>query len=148
MDRAAELLKEKGLRNTVQRRAVLNALHGHAHSTAAELERRIETGAVSGASGAAARGLSRQGLYNVLDDLTRAELIRCIEPAGSPARYELRVGDNHHHLVCRSCGRIEDVDCAVGRAPCLDPVESKGFSVDEAEITWYGLCEDCRPAAR
>jgi Fur family ferric uptake transcriptional regulator len=88
-------------------------------------------------------GLSRQGLYNVLDDLTRADLVRCIEPAGSPARYELRVGDNHHHLVCRSCGRIEDVDCVIGAAPCLDPAENKGFAIDEAEITWWGMCDRC-----
>ncbi|WP_030885575.1 MULTISPECIES: Fur family transcriptional regulator [unclassified Streptomyces] len=139
MDQAADLLRAKGLRNTAQRRAVLTALHGHAHSTAAELERRIGIGT----AGAASSGLSRQGLYNVLDDLTRAELIRCIEPAGSPARYELRVGDNHHHLVCRGCGRIEDVDCSVGRAPCLDPTEYKGYTVDEAEITWWGLCARC-----
>ncbi|MET9295686.1 Fur family transcriptional regulator [Streptomyces sp. NPDC003077] len=138
MDQVADLLRAKGLRNTAQRRAVLTALQGHPHSTAAELEHRI------GASGTSSDGLSRQGLYNVLDDLTRSELIRCIEPAGSPARYELRVGDNHHHLVCRNCGRIEDVDCGVGRAPCLDPVERKGFSIDEAEITWWGLCDRCQ----
>ncbi|CAL9514267.1 Fur family transcriptional regulator [Streptomyces albus] len=137
MDEAAELLKARGLRNTTQRRAVLSALRGHAHSTAAELERRLEAAQPPA-------GLSRQGLYNVLEDLSRAELIRCIEPAGSPARYELRVGDNHHHLVCRKCGRIEDVDCTVGRAPCLDPSDSKGFTIDEAEITWWGLCDRCR----
>ncbi|MFJ5642162.1 Fur family transcriptional regulator [Streptomyces sp. NPDC093223] len=131
-----DLLKGKGLRSTAQRRAVLTALRGRPHSTAADLEMRV------GAAG----GLSRQGLYNVLDDLTRAELVRCIEPAGSPARYELRVGDNHHHLVCRSCGRIEDVDCSVGAAPCLTPGDDRGFAVDEAEITWWGLCGECRQA--
>ncbi|GGM15334.1 transcriptional repressor [Streptomyces fumigatiscleroticus] len=138
---AGDLLRRAGLRSTTQRRAVLAALQGHPHSTAAEIEARAGIGRGS------ASGLSRQGLYNVLEDLTRAELIRCIEPAGSPARYELRVGDNHHHLVCRVCGRIEDVDCTVGRAPCLDPVESKGFTVDEAEITWWGVCADCRGSA-
>ncbi|MER6466838.1 Fur family transcriptional regulator [Streptomyces sp. NPDC001288] len=131
-----DLLKGKGLRSTAQRRAVLTALRGRPHSTAADLETRV------GAAG----GLSRQGLYNVLDDLTKAELVRCIEPAGSPARYELRVGDNHHHLVCRSCGRIEDVDCTVGAAPCLTPGDDRGFAVDEAEITWWGLCGECRQA--
>ncbi|MGY0489330.1 Fur family transcriptional regulator [Streptomyces sp. WG-D5] len=135
-ENAGDLLRRKGLRSTAQRRAVLAALQGRPHSTAAELEERIEDGR-----------LSRQGLYNVLDDLTRAHLIRCVEPAGSPARFELRVGDNHHHLVCRVCGRIEDVDCAVGAAPCLDPIEERGFTVDEAEVTWWGRCADCRSAA-
>ncbi|WP_046728847.1 Fur family transcriptional regulator [Streptomyces humi] len=134
---AGDLLKRKGLRSTAQRRAVLTALQGHPHSTAADLEARV------GAAG----GLSRQGLYNVLDDLTKAELVRCIEPAGSPTRYELRVGDNHHHLVCRRCGLIEDVDCGVGAAPCLTPGTDKGFAVDEAEITWWGLCAGCQGAA-
>ncbi|MEU2617755.1 Fur family transcriptional regulator [Streptomyces sp. NPDC007157] len=135
-----DLLKRKGLRSTAQRRAVLTALQGRPHSTAADLEARI------GADAAAAGGLSRQGLYNVLDDLTKAELVRCIEPAGSPARYELRVGDNHHHLVCRRCGLIEDIDCSVGAAPCLTPEKDLGFAVDEAEITWWGLCAECQKA--
>ncbi|MFD3456706.1 Fur family transcriptional regulator [Streptomyces sp. NPDC058691] len=141
-DSPGDLLKRKGLRSTTQRRAILAALQGHPHSTASELEARI--GLAQSATGGR---LSRQGLYNVLDDLTRARLIRCIEPAGSPARYELRVGDNHHHLVCRGCGLIEDVDCGVGAAPCLDPVEDKGFVIDEAEITWWGLCASCRRKA-
>ncbi|MFF4896205.1 Fur family transcriptional regulator [Streptomyces sp. NPDC001068] len=132
-----DLLKGRGLRSTAQRRAVLTALRGHPHSTAADLETRV---AESG-------GLSRQGLYNVLEDLTKAELVRCIEPAGSPTRYELRVGDNHHHLVCRRCGLIEDVDCRVGAAPCLTPGKDLGFAVDEAEITWWGLCAECQRTA-
>ncbi|GAA3724565.1 transcriptional repressor [Streptomyces tremellae] len=136
---ATELLRQKGLRSTAQRRAVLDALTAGSHATAAEVEQRIEAAHL-------AAGLSRQGLYNVLDDLTRAGLVRCIEPAGSPTRYELRVGDNHHHLVCRACGRIEDVDCTVGAAPCLDPLDAKGFALDEAEITWWGVCDACRPA--
>jgi Fe2+ or Zn2+ uptake regulation protein len=134
---ATDLLRHKGLRSTAQRRAVLDALRTGSHATAAEVEQRIVAAEPAGAP-------SRQGLYNVLDDLTHAGLIRCIEPAGSPTRYELRVGDNHHHLVCRECGRIEDVDCTVGTAPCLDPLDAKGFSLDEAEITWWGLCHDCR----
>ncbi|GGN21573.1 Fur family transcriptional regulator [Streptomyces fuscichromogenes] len=137
---AGDLLKRTGLRSTAQRRAVLTALQGHPHSTAADLETRI------GADRAEAGGLSRQGLYNVLEDLAKAQLVRCIEPAGSPARYELRVGDNHHHLVCRRCGLIEDVDCSVGAAPCLTPGDDRGFVVDEAEITWWGLCAECRRA--
>lgn len=99
-----------------------------------------------GAARAAAGGLSRQGLCNVLDDPAEAELVRCIESAGSPARYELRAGDNHHHLVCRRCGLIEDVDWSVGAAPCLTPGKDLGFAVDEAEITWWGLCAECRRA--
>ncbi|GLW07215.1 transcriptional repressor [Microtetraspora sp. NBRC 13810] len=144
MDTFADLLRSKGLRNTTQRRAVLAALKDAPHATAPRLE--DELGIARGAPAASAAGLSRQGLYNVLDDLTRAGLVRCIEPAGSPARYELRVGDNHHHLVCRSCGTVEDVDCAVGRAPCIDPGDDRGFAVDEAEITWWGLCVSCQAA--
>ncbi|MFJ9174835.1 Fur family transcriptional regulator [Streptomyces sp. NPDC102360] len=140
---AGELLRRNGLRSTAQRRAVLAALQGRSHASAADLEERIGLSRPEGSSA----GLSRQGLYNVLEDLTRVYLVRCIEPAGSPARFELRVGDNHHHLVCRSCGRIEDVDCAVGAAPCLDPVQDSGFTVDEAEVTWWGLCADCRRAS-
>jgi Fe2+ or Zn2+ uptake regulation protein len=88
-------------------------------------------------------GISRQGMYNVLNDLARAGLLRCIEPAGSAARYEMRVGDNHHHLVCRACGGVQDVDCTVGHAPCLQPTGAAGFTVQEAEVTWWGLCERC-----
>jgi Fur family ferric uptake transcriptional regulator len=138
----AALLKRKGLRNTAQRRAVLAALRENPHATAPDLENRIGIGRAS----SSAAGLSRQGLYNVLEDMTRAGLVRCIEPAGSPARYELRVGDNHHHVVCRECGRVEDIDCTVGTAPCLDPGEDKGFTIDEAEITWWGICDRCKAA--
>ncbi len=140
MQPASDELREHGLRATTPRQAVLAALAGARHVTAAEIAVRL-------AGGRSAR-VSRQGLYNVLDDLTRVGLVRCIEPAGSPARYELRVGDNHHHLVCRGCGRIDDIDCAVGVAPCLDPSEPPadlGFVVDEAEVTWWGLCASCSP---
>ncbi|MHC5260124.1 Fur family transcriptional regulator [Streptomyces sp. UC4497] len=140
---AGELLRRRGLRSTAQRRAVLAALQVLPHASAADLEERIGPSGPEGSSAV----LSRQGLYNVLEDLTRVHLVRCIEPAGSPARFELRVGDNHHHLVCRSCGRIEDVDCAVGAAPCLDPIEDSGFTVDEAEVTWWGRCADCSRAS-
>jgi Fur family ferric uptake transcriptional regulator len=133
----AEGLRGKGLRVTAQRQAVLAALADKPHASAAELAAVLGDGIITGPS--------KQGLYNVLDDLTRVGLVRCIEPAGSAARYELRVGDNHHHVVCRSCGRMEDVDCAVGAAPCLEPAETAtGFVVDEAEVTWWGQCAACR----
>jgi len=133
VDTAADELRRSGLRNTAQRRAVLAVLAAHPHATAADV-----------ATGLAADELSRQGLYNVLDDLTRVGLVRRIEPAGSATRYELRVGDNHHHLVCRSCGAISDVDCVIGDPPCVTPTDAGGFLVDEAEVTFWGLCPDCQ----
>jgi Fur family ferric uptake transcriptional regulator len=148
VDGLAAQLRQAGLRNTPQRRAVLIAL-GHApHSTAADLAAAVSTAARRSESAgdpsvATVDGLSRQGLYNVLEDLTRAGLVRSIEPAGSAARYEVRVGDNHHHLVCRQCGRIQDVSCAVGVVPCLQPLEFEGFTVDEAEVIWWGMCDAC-----
>jgi Fur family transcriptional regulator, stress-responsive regulator len=146
MESFAGQLRSKGLRNTPQRRAVLGALADSPHATAAELTTTLATAGAGKPS--VLDGMSRQGLYNVLDDLTKAGLVRCIEPAGSPARYELRVGDNHHHLVCRDCGRIADVSCAVGAAPCLEPSEHADFEVDEAEIIWWGRCASCAAAAR
>lgn len=152
MEGFAEQLRARGLRNTPQRRAVLMALAQCPHSTAAELAASVVAAAQQATQArspaASVDGLSRQGLYNVLDDLTKAGLVRCIEPAGSPTRYEVRVGDNHHHLVCRECGRIQDVSCAVGDAPCLNPAEFDGFTVDEAEIIWWGYCELCAGSAR
>jgi Fe2+ or Zn2+ uptake regulation protein len=135
MPSAAEL-RASGLRVTSRRQAVLAVLADRPHVTAAQVAAEL-------AEDAQPATLSRQGLYNILDDLTRVGLVRCIEPAGSAARYELSGGDNHHHLVCRSCGRVEDVACAVGEAPCLTPVETAGFVVDEAEVTWWGLCAEC-----
>lgn len=129
-----EALRARGLRVTRPRLAVIAALEHAPHAdtdTVAELAR-TSLGAVS-----------IQAVYDVLRALTDAGLVRRIEPAGSPARYELRIGDNHHHVVCRSCGAIADVDCAVGEAPCLDPSESHGFVVDEAEVTYWGLCPAC-----
>lgn len=129
-----EALRARGLRVTRPRLAVIAALEHAPHAdtdTVAELAR-TSLGAVS-----------IQAVYDVLRALTDAGLVRRIEPAGSPARYELRIGDNHHHVVCRSCGVIADVDCAVGEAPCLDPSESHGFVVDEAEVTYWGLCPAC-----
>jgi Fur family ferric uptake transcriptional regulator len=140
---SSSALRQAGLRVTAQRRAVLTALQGAAHPTAAEIASRLVDLPVGIAS-----EVSRQGLYNVLDDLTRVGLVRRIEPAGSATRYELPSGDNHHHLVCRTCGRIEDVACAIGAAPCLDLPngnlpDSKGFLITEAEITWWGECAEC-----
>ncbi|MEV4596943.1 Fur family transcriptional regulator [Amycolatopsis sp. NPDC049253] len=138
MDDFAVQLKRRGLRNTAQRRAVLGAVRDHPHTTAAEIAAAVEAGA---------GGLSRQGLYNVLDDLVGVGLLRTLEPAGSPARFELDRHDNHHHLVCRGCGRIEDVPCAVGSASCLQPSSAPGFTIDEAEVTWWGLCAECAARA-
>ncbi|MFI5938175.1 Fur family transcriptional regulator [Actinoplanes sp. NPDC051494] len=130
MTPAEQLIKAAGLRCTAQRRTVLTALLSRPHATATEL--------------AAAVTLSHQGLYNVLDDLTRAGIVRVIEPAGSPTRYETRVGDNHHHLICRDCGVVTDIDCPAGTAPCFRPAETPGFAaVHEAEVTWWGTCTTC-----
>jgi Fur family transcriptional regulator, stress-responsive regulator len=92
--------------------------------------------------------ISTQAVYDGLSVLTAAGLLRRIEPAGSPARYETRVGDNHHHVVCRGCGTTRDIDCSVGAAPCLDASDAGGFAIDEAEITFWGICPSCQKAAR
>lgn len=136
---AGTLLRDHGLRVTRPRVAVLTALADLPHSDADAVARavRSELGAVS-----------TQAVYDVLRALAEAGLVRRIEPAGSPARYELRVGDNHHHLVCRACGAIEDVDCAVGARPCLETdLDDHGFVVDEAEVTYWGTCPDCHDAS-
>lgn len=131
----AERLRAAGLRATRPRLAVLDVLRGGGHLDADEVATRV-------------RGrhhpISTQAVYDVLGALSRAGLVRRIEPAGSPARYEVRVGDNHHHVVCRGCGAIADVNCVVGEAPCLDPDVARGFEVDEAEVTFWGLCPDCQ----
>ncbi len=128
------LLRDHGLHVTPQRLAVLRVLAAFPHSTADDVHRRVhaELGAVS-----------RQAVYDVLGVLTERRLLRRIEPAGSPARYEDRIGDNHHHLVCRACGRLVDVDCAVGPAPCLTPHDGAGYEIDEAEVTYWGRCAEC-----
>lgn len=127
-------LRSAGLRVTAPRLAVLDALPVGAHRDVEE----IASGARS-----AIGALSTQAVYDILRAFSTAGLVRRIEPAGSPARYESRVGDNHHHVVCRSCGRAEDVDCAVGAVPCLQPLNSAGFVVDEAEVTYWGYCPAC-----
>jgi Fe2+ or Zn2+ uptake regulation protein len=133
----ATLLRGAELRPTAIRLAVLDALHAMPHAGVPEI-----TEAVQQALGTA----SRQAVYNALDQLLLAQLVRRIEPAGSPTRYELRVGDNHHHVVCRRCGRTADVDCAVGESPCLEPSHTHGFVLDEAEVTFWGLCPQCQTA--
>jgi len=130
----AEMLRTAGLRVTRPRLAVLDVLKEGGHLEVEEIAARVRSRLTS---------VSTQAVYDVLGALSRAGLARRIEPAGSPARYEARTGDNHHHVVCRGCGRIADVDCVVGEAPCLDPGETDGFEVDEAEVTFWGLCPDC-----
>jgi Fur family ferric uptake transcriptional regulator len=131
-------LREAGLRVTMPRQVVLTWLAQHPHSTAEEI-------------GAGVReqygSLSFQAIYGVLAACTDAGLLRRIEPAGHPARYERRVGDNHHHIVCRQCGRTEDVDFVVGEGPCLEPADEHGFAIDEAEVVFWGLCPACAAAA-
>jgi Fur family transcriptional regulator, stress-responsive regulator len=131
----ATRLRAAGLRVTAPRVAVLEALESAPHSGVDVL-----VGAVQQRLGS----VSTQAVYDILRALTGAGLVRRIEPAGSPALFETRVGDNHHHVVCRVCGRTQDVDCVVGDAPCLDPSFARGFDVDEAEITFWGLCPVCQ----
>jgi Fur family ferric uptake transcriptional regulator len=128
-------LRGAALRVTSGRVAVLRALETAPHSTAENVFDLI-SGDLP--------GTSPQAVYLVLNDLARVGLIRRFEPAGSPALYERRVGDNHHHLVCESCGMVRDVDCAVGDAPCLTPSGGAAFRVREAEVTFWGLCADCQ----
>ncbi|WP_225233771.1 Fur family transcriptional regulator [Klenkia terrae] len=130
-------LRGAALRVTRPRLAVLDVLRGHAHATTDEVLNDVRDRLPE---------VSHQAVYDVLRALTAAGLVRRIEPQGSVARYEVRVGDNHHHLVCRSCGTIADVDCAVGSAPCLTPAEDHGFVVDEAEVIYWGLCRACSAA--
>jgi Fur family ferric uptake transcriptional regulator len=125
----------RGLRVTKPRLAVLDILSRGGHLEVDEITRQARSQLDS---------VSTQAIYDVLGALARAGLARRIEPAGSPALYEARTGDNHHHIVCRACGAIADVDCAVGSAPCLDPSQTHGFVVDEAEVTYWGLCPACR----
>jgi len=131
-------LREASLRVTRPRLAVLAAVHEHPHA---------DTDAILRAARAGLGQLSHQAVYDVLRALTTAGLVRRIEPAGSVARYEARVGDNHHHVVCRSCGVIADVDCAVRDTPCLTASDSHGFTIDEADVTYWGRCPDCSLAA-
>jgi Fe2+ or Zn2+ uptake regulation protein len=127
-------ISASGLRVTRQRVAVLDAITAGEH---------LDVDTVTGRVRQAIGRVSQQAVYDVLAALTGSGLLRRIEPAGAPTLFEVRVADNHHHMVCRGCGAIEDVDCAVGDAPCLDPSDSHGFAVDEAEVTWWGRCASC-----
>ncbi|WP_433621111.1 Fur family transcriptional regulator [Nocardia sp. CA-120079] len=131
------MLRGVSLRVTAPRIAVLTAVHEHPHS---------DTDSILGHVRATVGAVSHQAVYDVLRALTAAGLLRRIQPMGSLARYETRVGDNHHHVVCRSCGVIADVDCAVGEAPCLTASHDNGFVLDEAEVIYWGLCPDCSAA--
>jgi Fe2+ or Zn2+ uptake regulation protein len=132
------LLREHGLQVTAQRLAVLRAVatrpHGTADDVYAEVRDRIGS-------------VSRQAVYDALGVLTDKGVLRRIEPARSPARYEDRIGDNHHHLICRACGRMVDVDCAVGDTPCLTAADGRGYEIDEAEVIYWGRCPDCITSA-
>jgi Fe2+ or Zn2+ uptake regulation protein len=134
-----ELLRQRGIQVTAQRLAVFRAVARQPHITAdgvAEIVR-AEIGAIS-----------LQSVYDALAVLAAEGLIRRIQPAGSPARFEDRVGDNHHHLICRVCGRVVDIDCAIGSAPCLSALDDKGYEIDEAEVAYWGRCPDCRPTSK
>ncbi|GAA4239842.1 Fur family transcriptional regulator [Actinomadura meridiana] len=132
----AEELRGVGLRVTAARVALLETVRDGDH-----------LGVEALAAGVRDRvgHVSLQAVYEALHALTAVGLVRRIEPAGSPARFEGRVGDNHHHLVCRDCGAVKDVDCVVGHAPCLEAVDDAGYLIDEADVTFWGLCPDCRP---
>ena len=134
MDTAQTLLRERGLQVTAQRVAVLRAVSDTPHATADQV---IE------AARADIGTISRQSVYDSLSALVEAGLVQRIQLPGSPTRYEVRVGDNHHHLVCRGCGRLEDIDCAAGDAPCLTPQEDLGYAIEQAEVTYWGRCRDC-----
>jgi Fur family transcriptional regulator, stress-responsive regulator len=131
------MLRGVALRVTRPRVAVLTAVHDHPHT---------DTDSIIGVVREGLAGVSHQAVYDVLRALTTAGLVRRIQPTGSVARYESRVGDNHHHVVCRSCGVIADADCAVGTTPCLTASDDHGFAIDEAEVIYWGICPDCTTA--
>ena len=130
----ADVLRRHGLQVTAQRLAVVRAVSDRPHGTADDVYRLV---------GADIGAVSRQAVYDALGALTDKGLLRRIQPAGSPARYENRVGDNHHHLICRSCGRMVDVDCAVGDTPCLTASDDASYQIDEAEVVYWGRCPEC-----
>ena len=132
------VLRQRGLKVTAQRLAVLRAVNGRAHLTADDVVEivRSDIGVVS-----------RRAVYDAVGVLADIGLLRRIQPSGSAARYEDRVGDNHHHLICRDCGRMVDVDCALGDVPCLTASDDNGYEIDEAEVIYWGRCPTCREAA-
>lgn len=131
----AVLLRQHGVTVTAQRLAVLRAVADQPHGTADDIDKfvRADIGAIS-----------RQAVYDALGTLTEKGLLRRIQPAGSPARYENRIDDNHHHLICRTCNRMVDVDCAVGYTPCLTAADDAGYEIDEAEVVFWGRCSICK----
>lgn len=135
----ASTLRKNGVQVTAQRLAVLRAVSQRPHCTADDVAEdvRAEIGSIS-----------RQAVYDALGVLADRGIIRRIQPAGSPARYEDRIGDNHHHVICRACGKTTDVDCAVGSAPCLSAADDSGFQIDEAEVIFWGTCPECLKAHR
>jgi Fur family ferric uptake transcriptional regulator len=135
----AQILREHGVQVTAQRLAVLRAVSGRPHCTADDVAEdvRAEIGAIS-----------RQAVYDALGMLAEKGIVRRIQPAGSPALYEGRVGDNHHHLICRRCGKTVDVDCAVGDTPCLTAADASGYQIDEAEVIYWGTCPACLSSTR
>ncbi|MCC7043772.1 MAG: transcriptional repressor [Acidobacteria bacterium] len=130
----ADILREHGIQVTAQRLAVWRTVSGQPHITADGVAEAVRAGIGA---------ISRQSVYDALAVLVAAGLIRRIQPAGSPARFETRVGDNHHHVICRVCGRTSDVDCAVGAAPCLTALDDRGYQIDEAEVIYWGRCPEC-----
>jgi Fur family ferric uptake transcriptional regulator len=128
------VLRRHGLQVTAQRLAVLRAVSDQPHSTADDIFNVVQ---------AEIGAISRQAVYDALTALTDKGLFRRLQPAGSSARYENRVGDNHHHLICRSCRRMVDVDCAVGHTPCLTAADDSGYEIDEAEVVYWGRCPEC-----
>ena len=134
-DSAADLLRQHGVQVTAQRLAILRVVAEHPHATADELGDEVRSHLGS---------ISRQAVYDSLALLADKQLIRRIQPAGSAARYENRVGDNHHHLICRDCRTMYDIDCATGEVPCLTADDDHGFEIDEAEVIYWGRCPSCR----
>ena len=132
------LLRAHGLRITAQRLAVLRAVAERPHSTADDIDEVVRAGIGA---------VSRQAVYDALAVFVATGLLRRIQPAGSPARYETRVSDNHHHVICRTCNRMADVDCAVGYTPCLTAADALGYEIDEAEVVYWGLCPECLQAS-
>ena len=135
MNGTAASLRQHGIQVTAQRIAVLRAVESESHVSAEGVVRRAQTEIGT---------ISRQAVYDALGLLVQKGLLRRIQPVGSPARYEARVNDNHHHLICRECGRVVDVDCAVGAAPCLTANDDQGYDVDEAEVAYWGRCPECQ----
>ena len=137
MQDVADLLRQNGIPVTAQRLAVLRAVSDQPHATVDAIAEEVR---------ARIGSVSQQAVYDALGTLVKKGLLRRIQPAGSPTLYENRVGDNHHHLICRLCGQTTDVDCAVGEAPCLSASHTAGFQIDEAEVIYWGTCPTCLAA--